>query len=72
VSGVLLESRVKGPDDSRIWMSGYTRDYQRVLVPVKENELTALQNSLIDAMVSRWVVDRASGEVSWIGEVKHV
>jgi threonylcarbamoyladenosine tRNA methylthiotransferase MtaB len=68
VRGVLLEGTVRGPDGTRDWVSGYSPNYQRVVVPAgdryKRNEVT-------DLRVGRWFVDRASGEVSWIGE-RHV
>jgi threonylcarbamoyladenosine tRNA methylthiotransferase MtaB len=68
LSGVLLEGPVKGPDGSRAWISGYSRDYQRVLLPESAWKGRG-RNEIVEVSVSRWVVDRASGEVSWIGEV---
>jgi threonylcarbamoyladenosine tRNA methylthiotransferase MtaB len=65
---VLLEGRVKGPDGSRDWVSGYSPCYQRVLLP--ESALNGRgRNEIVDVGVSRWVVDRASGEISWMGEL---
>ena len=65
--GVLLEGSVKGPDESRRWVSGYSPDYQRVLLP--ESVLGKWgRNDVIDVRVARWIVDRTHGEVSWIGE----
>ena len=70
VKGVLLESRVKGPDGSRAWVSGYGPNYQRVILPVKDEAI--LRNKIVDVKVERWLVDRASGEVSWLGkEIAH-
>lgn len=68
---VLLEGPVKGPESGRSWISGYSPDYQRVLVPVKPEERDALRNRLVDVKLNRWVVDRASGEVSWIAELQN-
>ncbi len=65
LKGVLLEGMVKGPDGKREWISGYSRDYQRVLVPSREE--WSLRNSIVEVHAENWVVDRASGEVSWIG-----
>jgi hypothetical protein len=65
--GVLLEGVVKGPDGKREWISGYSPDYQRALVPAREN--LELRNSVIHVDARNWVVDRASGEVSWIGAI---
>ncbi len=64
--GVLLESRVKGPDGSRNWVSGYAPGYQRVILPV--DDTAVLRNKVVDVSVERWMVDRASGEVSWLGK----
>lgn len=68
LSGVLLESLVKGPDGSHEWISGYARNYQRVLVKLNTTA-TSRRNQVVDVLVSRWLVDRASGEVSWLGEL---
>jgi threonylcarbamoyladenosine tRNA methylthiotransferase MtaB len=67
LKGVLLESAVKGPDGTREWVAGYAQDYQRVLIPKNQN-LIDLRNHIVDVTISRWTIDRASGEVSWIGE----
>jgi len=64
---VLLESKVKGPDGARTWVSGYAPNYQRVLIQSDQSAVD-FRNQIMDVVVSRWVVDRASGEVSWIGE----
>ena len=67
LKGVLLEGLVKGPDGKREWISGYSPDYQRVLVPARQD--LELRNSVIHVDARNWVVDRASGEVSWIGAI---
>jgi threonylcarbamoyladenosine tRNA methylthiotransferase MtaB len=69
LKGVLLESAVRGPDGTRDWISGYAPNYQRVLIPAPKNEKSkkALRNEIVDVEISRWIVDRASGEVSWLG-----
>jgi threonylcarbamoyladenosine tRNA methylthiotransferase MtaB len=64
---VLLECRVKGPDGTTHWISGYSPDYQRVILPLKEG--SDLQNQIIDVRVSQWVIDRQAGEVTWMGEL---
>lgn len=64
---VLLESSVKGPDGNLNWMTGYAPNYQRVLI-APQLGLVPLRNQIVDVQVSRWLVDRASGEVSWLGE----
>lgn len=68
LKGVLLEGAVRGPDGSREWISGYSPDYQRVLVPLSILKGQG-RNQVVEVRVERWVVDRASGEVSWIGEL---
>ena len=68
VQGVLLEGNVRGPDGSREWISGYSKNYQRVLIPIGSSDFQTKKNRVIDVKVSRWVVDRASGDVSWLGE----
>jgi threonylcarbamoyladenosine tRNA methylthiotransferase MtaB len=60
--GVLLESRVKGPDQTFEWRSGYTPDYHRVWVKSLELE----ENQVIDCMPTGTWVDRASGEVTYL------
>jgi threonylcarbamoyladenosine tRNA methylthiotransferase MtaB len=67
IKGVLLEGRVRGPDGKRDWISGYSPDYQRVLVPVPD--AVELRNCIVEISTSRWIVDRASGEVSWVGAI---
>ncbi len=68
IKGVLLEGKVKGPDGSRSWISGYSQNYQRVLIPIGASEFKQKKNQVVNVKVSRWVVDRASGDVSWLGE----
>jgi threonylcarbamoyladenosine tRNA methylthiotransferase MtaB len=63
---VLLESRIKGPDGTMNWISGYAPNYQRVILPMSPE--LELQNSIRDIPVNQWVVDRPSGEVTWLGE----
>jgi threonylcarbamoyladenosine tRNA methylthiotransferase MtaB len=65
LKGVLLESGAKGPDGTRDWVSGYAPNYQRVLIPAVAS---MKRNEVVDVMISRWMVDRASGEVTWLGE----
>jgi threonylcarbamoyladenosine tRNA methylthiotransferase MtaB len=65
LKGVLLESHVKGPDGTHDWVSGYAPHYQRVVLPMKKGSVSH-RNEIIDIEVSHWLVDRASGEVSWI------
>ena len=66
LTGVLLEGRVKGPDGTLNWISGYSPQYQRVIVPVSAD--AKLRNQIIDVPVQQWVVDRQSGEVTWMGD----
>lgn len=61
---VLFEGAALGPDGTRNWTSGYTPDYQRVLVSG-----VGLKNSIREVQAKRWVVDRAASEVMWIGEL---
>ncbi len=67
--GILLEGAVKGPDGSRNWISGYSSDYQRVLMPLVPEDQDKFRNELVNVNLNRWVVDRASGEVSWLAEL---
>ena len=64
IRGVLLESEVKGPDGTRNWISGYAPNYQRVILPKSQ---ATISNHVVDVKVNHWLVDRASGEASWIG-----
>jgi len=68
IEGVLVEGQVKGPDGTRNWLAGYSPDYQRVLFPESADAPGANRNRVIPVRIGRWLVDRASGEVSWIGE----
>lgn len=68
IEGVLVEGRVKGPDGTRTWLAGYSPDYQRVLFPEGESSPGLTRNRIVPVRIGRWFVDRASGEVSWIGE----
>lgn len=63
--GVLLESHVKGPDGTHDWVSGYAPHYQRVILPMKKGSVSR-RNEIVDVKINHWLVDRASGEVSWI------
>lgn len=65
---VLLESRVKGPDGTTNWVSGYSPEYQRVILPVLGE--VDFSNQVKNIKVNRWMVDRPSGEVTWIGELQ--
>jgi threonylcarbamoyladenosine tRNA methylthiotransferase MtaB len=69
LTGVLLEGAVRGPDGSRDWVSGYSANYQRVLVPLAAHDHENFRNQLVNVNLNRWVVDRASGEVSWLAEL---
>jgi hypothetical protein len=64
--GVLLEGRVRGPDGSQEWLSGYTPHYERVIIRQKG----MMRNQLIDVKPEVWITDVASGEVSWLGSVE--
>lgn len=66
LKGVLLESRIKGPDGTLNWISGYAPNYQRVILPMSAD--LELQNTIRDISVNQWMVDRPSGEVTWLGE----
>ncbi len=68
IKGILLEGKSHGPDGTKSWISGYAPNYQRVLLPLQDTNSETLRNEVVSAQVSRWIVDRASGEVSWIGE----
>jgi threonylcarbamoyladenosine tRNA methylthiotransferase MtaB len=68
LEGVLLEGRVKGPNGSKLWISGYSPHYQRVLLPIQEDQSESLRNEMTDVKISHWILDRATGEISWIGE----
>jgi len=69
VHGVLLENYVKGPDGTRDWVSGYSPTYQRVILPFSKTETQPL-NQVVDVQVSNWLVDRAGGEVTWLGKLQ--
>ena len=69
LADILLEGAVRGPDGSRDWISGYSSDYQRVLLPLVPSEQEKFRNQLVSVSLNRWVVDRASGEVSWLAEL---
>lgn len=64
LKNVLLESRVKGPDGTQNWISGYAPNYQRVILPMSTD--VNFHNTILDLSVSQWVMDRASGEVTWL------
>ncbi len=65
---VLLESEVRGPDPSRKWIAGYSKDYLRVVAPCPEGvDPASLQNQILKAKPESLWVDRASGEVSFLG-----
>ncbi len=66
LKNVLLESRIKGPDGSLNWISGYAPNYQRVILQIDKK--TQLHNQILDIPVKQWVVDRQSGEVTWMGD----
>lgn len=68
---VLLEGAVRGPDGSKRWISGYSPDYQRVLLPVEDQGGQTRRNQVVNVKLNRWMVDRASGEVSWLAEWTH-
>ena len=63
---VLLEGKIKGPDGTMNWVSGYAPNYQRVILPLQPG--AQLRNTVVNVQVAQWVVDRPSGEVTWMGE----
>jgi threonylcarbamoyladenosine tRNA methylthiotransferase MtaB len=69
IKGVLLESHIKGPDGTHNWVSGYAPHYQRVVLPMRKEDSSS-RNTLVDIEVTHWLVDRASGEVSWMAEAR--
>ncbi len=71
LTAVLFEGQVKGPDGSRNWISGHTPNYQRVILPLGEKVKADFHNQIKEVNVRHWLVDRASGEVSWIGDAHH-
>ena len=66
LKNVLLEAKIKGPDGTMNWVSGYAPNYQRVILPVHADQKP--RNTIVDVRVGQWVVDRPSGEVTWMGE----
>ena len=70
LKGVLLEGRFKGPDGTRDWVAGFTPDYQRVVLPMKTPKHIRTWNEVVEVQVGQWVVDRASGDVSWLGSLE--
>ena len=65
--GVLLESHIKGPDGTYHWVSGHTQDYQRVIFQKKQISDKRSYNEVVDVKIHQWVIDPASGDVSWMG-----
>ncbi len=70
LKGVLLEGRYKGPDGTRDWVSGYSANYQRVIIPLKTPEHLRTWNQLVQVEVKQWIVDKAAGEVIWLGTLQ--
>jgi len=69
LKAILLEGRYKGPDGTRDWVSGYTSDYQKVILPLKTPKQVRSWNEVVQVKVNRWVVDHAAGDISWLGEL---
>lgn len=78
IRGVLLESRTRGPDGSGRWISGYSPNYLRVLIPASDGlspggteaaASLARSNQIVDAQPLSLVVDRASGDVAFLGRL---
>ena len=66
---ILCETPVQGPDTSKTWLAGYSKEYLRVVAPCPPGvSPESLQNRVIQAKVHTLWVERASGEVSFLGE----
>lgn len=65
---VLMESRVRGPDGTHEWISGYTPDYIRVLVRSEESS-GFLRNRRISARPVSVFRNSAESEVSLLAEL---
>jgi tRNA A37 methylthiotransferase MiaB len=77
LDGILLEKPVRrapvglrdeNPSDT-LWVSGYTPDYLKVWIPVKEGEAGALRNRLVSVVATQLLRDPAAGEVSWLASI---
>lgn len=66
LKGVLIEGVTKGPDPSKTWVSGYSPEYQRVLVPVEQ--ASAYTNKIIDVPIHSWSIDRAQQDILWLSQ----
>ncbi len=70
VSGVLLESRIPGPDGSGLWYAGYSPNYLRVLVRVPSDESSAnWSNRRVDVRPKDVLVERNAGDVALISKI---
>lgn len=73
VSGVLLESQVRGPGGDRNWVSGYSPSYQRFLIPLSEAQAVSrggFANRMVNLKPRRVYRDPESGDVSYVSEIQ--
>jgi threonylcarbamoyladenosine tRNA methylthiotransferase MtaB len=65
---VLVEGITRGPDGSSEWVSGYTPNYLRVLIPLRGAPADTFNNQIIRVSPKQLMVDRPSGDVAFIAE----
>ncbi len=63
---VLVECRVKGPDFSGLWWSGFTRNYQRVWFKADDQDYS---NMRVKVRFREWFILRSQLEVVALGDV---
>jgi len=68
---VLFEGIALGPDGTRNWISGYSPEYLRVLVPRAGRSRSEYQNQVCDVELSGVFRDRDQGEVGYTGQLNH-
>lgn len=67
LNDILFESPVKGPDPSRVWLSGYTKNYFRVFVPfLSLDEAKKWVGKTASAIPQSLYLDKNGGDVAFL------
>ncbi len=66
---ILVESIVRPKSALTPMLSGYTKNYERVWIPVTDETAARAQlNTVVQAQAKNWIVDRVANEVFWLAE----
>lgn len=70
LDGVLLESETRGPDPQKVWLGGYSPNYQRVLLGFSnQTEAQKHVNQIVRVQLESLYTDTNQGDVAFIASI---